>query len=383
MRLRSRSIASRSDSPQTPNINVTPCNVNRRRRQASKRALSVEKRNHVKEEEPIQLDSPNMFDGHDVPVATRRPMPRMGGRKRALAFEEKEDVDFRTPVRVRRLSAFAGSQPVTPTPLCPTARNIYSPIVRFLTPTKENVESPRVALLSPEPCVFAFGTSSPLAEEEDGDEVFSPFTFIKNIPTLSQHSRPAIKDIPPKTRSTPQATLVLDLDETLMFSSLSVIEDAQYTFHTNFQDNKYKVYVILRPYVKEFLEAMSKLFEMFIYTSAKKEYAEKIVDILDPKRKLFRHRLYQEHCCCVLGHYVKDLSVLERDPMRTVILDNAPHTYPYHLMNMIPIKSWFGDEDDRELQRLIPHLEKLAEAEDVREVLKRRTDHFHRLLSED
>ena len=26
-----------------------------------------------------------------------------------------------------------------------------------------------------------------------------------------------------------------------MFSSLSVIEDAQYTFHTNFQDNKYKV----------------------------------------------------------------------------------------------------------------------------------------------
>lgn len=43
------------------------------------------------------------------------------------------------------------------------------------------------------------------------------------------------------------------------------------------------------------------------------------------------HRLYQEHCCCVLGHYVKDLSVLERDPMRTVILDNAPHTYPYHV----------------------------------------------------
>lgn len=113
------------------------------------------------------------------------------------------------------------------------------------------------------------------------------------------------------------------------------------------------------------------------------------------------HRLYQQNCCCVLGHYVKDLSVLQRDPMRTVILDNAPHTYPYHvrilpqlrpflvkyppscppqvksnltlpsplgflfplqLMNMIPVKSWFGEEDDQELQRLIPHLEKLAEA---------------------
>ncbi|XP_042560065.1 CTD small phosphatase-like protein 3 [Clupea harengus] len=383
MRLRSRSISLESESPPTPN--VKQCNANRRRQQASKRTPSVEKQDQVKGEEPTQLDSPDVFDAHDVPVATRRPMPRMVGRKRALPFEDKADVDFRTPVRVRhqRLNTLAESQPATPTPLCLTARNIYSPIVRFLTPTKENVESPQGPLRSPEPCVFAFGTISPLTEEEDNEEVFSPFTFVKNIPSLSQHSRPTIKDIPPKTRSTPQATLVLDLDETLMFSSLSVIEDAQYTFHTNFQDNKYKVYVILRPYVKEFLQAMSKIFEMFIYTSAKKEYAENIVDILDPKRKLFRHRLYQQNCCCVLGHYVKDLSVLQRDPMRTVILDNAPHTYPYHLMNMIPVKSWFGEEDDQELQRLIPHLEKLAEAEDVREVLKRRTDHFHRLLSED
>lgn len=30
------------------------------------------------------------------------------------------------------------------------------------------------------------------------------------------------------------------------------------------------------------------LFQMFVYTSAKKEYAEKIVDILDPNKKLFR-----------------------------------------------------------------------------------------------
>lgn len=40
-------------------------------------------------EEPTQLDSPDVFDAHDVPVATRRPMPRMVGRKRALPFEDK------------------------------------------------------------------------------------------------------------------------------------------------------------------------------------------------------------------------------------------------------------------------------------------------------
>ncbi|XP_016337285.1 CTD small phosphatase-like protein 2-A [Sinocyclocheilus anshuiensis] len=122
---------------------------------------------------------------------------------------------------------------------------------------------------------------------------------------------------------------------------------------------------------------------MFVYTSAKKEYAEKTVDILDPNKKLFRHRLYQDDCACVLGHYIKDLTVLERDLSKTVILDNAPHTFPYHLMNMIPIKSWVGDQEDRELQKLIPYMEKLVHADDIRNVLKKRTDHFHRLLSED
>lgn len=28
---------------------------------------------------------------------------------------------------------------------------------------------------------------------------------------------------------------------------------------------------------------------MFVYTSAKKEYAEMIVDILDPRKKIFRY----------------------------------------------------------------------------------------------
>lgn len=44
-----------------------------------------------------------------------------------------------------------------------------------------------------------------------------------------------------------------------------------------------------------------------------------------------RHRLYQEDCACVLGHYIKDLSILGRDLAKTAVLDNAPHTYPYHV----------------------------------------------------
>ncbi|XP_034531763.1 CTD small phosphatase-like protein 3 [Notolabrus celidotus] len=336
----------------------------------------------TKDENTLETDPHHSDD--EIPTFRR---PRCRPRKRAIALDDGDHAElaFKTPIRsiLRHERILSEIDPATPRNT--TSRNIYSPIVRFLTPSKENFRCPDSGsnvLMSPEQGFFGFGSVDLLAGDED-DDVFNPFNFIKNVPLQSQHSRLRPRDIPPKTRSTPEATMVIDLEETLMFSSLSVIQDAEYTFHTAFQDHQYKAYMILRPHVKEFLQSMAKTYELFVYTCAKKEYAEKILNILDPQRKLFRHRLYQEDCACVLGHYIKDLSVLGRDLAKTVVLDNAPHTYPYHLMNTVPIKSWSGESDDRELQKLIPSMERLSAADDFREVLKKRKDHFHRLLSED
>lgn len=379
MRLRSqKTVTACSETPPRTNRRRPNKDTPRRTRlSASVNESSLQTRG----EETVDNDS-----DEEVPTMTRRVLPRGRARKRAIAVDDREtDLAFKTPVRpiMRHERILSEIDPASPRNT--TARNIYSPIVRFLTPSKENMKcagSGNNVLMSPEQGVFGYGSIDLLAGDED-DDVFNPFNFIKNIPSQSQHSLPRLRDIPPKTRSTPEATLVIDLEETLMFSSLSVIQEAEFTFHTAFQDHRYKVYMILRPHVKEFLEAMSKIYELFVYTCAKKEYAEKILDILDPQRKLFRHRLYQDDCACVLGHYVKDLSVLGRDLAKTVVLDNAPHTYPYHLMNTLPIKSWSGESQDRELQKLIPYMEKLSAAEDFQEVLKKRKDHFHRLLSED
>ncbi|KAJ3599925.1 hypothetical protein NHX12_033879 [Muraenolepis orangiensis] len=373
MRLRSRSTAeatatTRSTRARSSVLIRTPTTATRR----------PTPRTRVLRDVFVDLGTPVSDD--EVPVATRWPRER----KRAIAVNDATqdtDHDFTTPIRsqTRRRELLAKTGQTTPRNSA--SRSIYSPLVRFLTPSKENGSVGRDILLSPEQFVFSYGSMGLLAGE-DTEDVFSPFTFIKNIPARSQQCRPSPLDIPPKTRSTPNGTLVLDLDETLLFSSLNVIENADYTFNTTFQDHQYKVYVVLRPYVKEFLQAMTKVYEMFVYTSAKKGYAEKLLDILDPRRKLFRHRLYQDNCTCVLGHYIKDLTMLERDLSKTVILDNAPHTYPYHLINTVPIKSWTGEQDDRELQRLIQYMEKLSSAEDFRDVLKRRKDHIHRLLTE-
>ncbi|XP_037106014.1 CTD small phosphatase-like protein 3 isoform X1 [Syngnathus acus] len=337
-------------------------------------------------ETPLQDKVEVLSDSEDVPPMRRRVLPCRWPRKRAIATVVKEtDAVLETPPRsiLRHERILSEMDPASP--YNSTTQKISTPIVRFLTPSKENQDyksEENNVMMSPEQGVFGYGSIDLLVGDAD-NHIFSPFTFIKNLPSQSHYSQPRLPDIPPKTRSTPESTLVVDLDETLMFGSLNVIDNAEYTFQTAFQDHQYKVYVILRPHVKEFLQSVAKAYELFVYTCAKREYAEKILDILDPQRKLFRHRLYQDECSCVLGHYVKDLGVLGRDLTKTVVLDNAPHTYPNHLMNTLPIKSWSGESDDRELQKLIPYMEKLSAAEDFREVLKKRKDHFHRLLSED
>ncbi|XP_066551922.1 CTD small phosphatase-like protein 3 isoform X1 [Amia ocellicauda] len=374
MDLRSRRIP--ASSPKDPESPTTP-----RQRPRPKRAPPSAKSGR----EPVRAlavreRTVSECSSHDSEVvihsSPKSPFMQTRRKRRALIMDDSED--FKTPVRRRQLRV--RYQMDIDSPKNAAVRNIYSPIVRFLSPEQSDKRTPRPDAVSPIQCVIEY--SCVMVEDEE-EEVFNPYDFIKNIPSQSQQSKSRTRDIPVKTRSAPEATLVLDLDETLVYSSLKEIEDAEHTFSTRFQDQEYKVFLKVRPHAREFLESMAKRFEIFIYTSAKKAYAEKILDILDPQRKIIRHRLYQDDCFCISGHYIKDLTVLKRDLAKTVIVDNTPHVVPYHLMNMIPIQSWFGNRDDRELLTLIPYLEKLSDAKDFRQVLKRRTDHLHRLLSKD
>ena len=194
--------------------------------------------------------------------------------------------------------------------------------------------------------------------KEESDE-FNPFFFIKSLPPYEDVVKNRIVPIllPKRTRRSHPVTLVLDLDETLVHCSIEPIDDADLQFEVNFGGLMYHVYVRKRPHLEQFLEVVSKQFEVLVFTASQRVYAEKLLNLIDPTRKFIKHRLYRDSCLDVCDNFLKDLNVLGRDLSKTIIVDNSPHAFGYQISNGIPIESWFEDKKDVELLNLLPVLD--------------------------
>ncbi|KAJ1676506.1 CTD small phosphatase-like protein 2, partial [Spiromyces aspiralis] len=139
-----------------------------------------------------------------------------------------------------------------------------------------------------------------------------------------------------------------------------------------FDGNTFQVHCLLRPKYREFLERASQLFEVVLFTASQQAYADKLMNRIDPQRKLVRYRLFRDSCVNVCENYIKDLSILGRDPGKVVIVDNTPQAFGYQLSNGIPIKSWYNDRSDNELMRVMAFLETLVGQDDVRPLVESR-----------
>lgn len=114
---------------------------------------------------------------------------------------------------------------------------------------------------------------------------------------------------------------------------------------------------------------MCELYEVVIFTASTSNYADKVLDELDPERRA-PHRLYRQHCTLINCDFVKDLSQLGRDLKDVIIVDNLASCYALQPCNGIPILTWTDNKSDRELDRLSSILELLAKVDDVRDYLR-------------
>jgi len=165
-------------------------------------------------------------------------------------------------------------------------------------------------------------------------------------------------------------TLVLDLDETLVHSQFlpfPIKSDA--ILKINIQEQVQDIHVLIRPGVQTFLQRLSKLYEIVIFTASVSKYADPLLDLLD-KDNYCSFRLFREHCTMIGVTFVKDLNKLGRDLKDVIIVDNSPLSYSFNKENGIPILTWFSDKNDKELLNLIPILEFLSCVNDVRDYIK-------------
>ncbi|KAI9096974.1 HAD-like domain-containing protein [Phlyctochytrium arcticum] len=133
--------------------------------------------------------------------------------------------------------------------------------------------------------------------------------------------------------------------------------------------------VATRPGVKQFLANLSRYYEVVIFTSSPAWLAQPVCQALDPHFFYAMYRLFREHTQLVDGAYVKDISQLNRDVSKTIILDNIPEHYQLQPENGVKLSTWKGERDDRELRKLETFFEELYVfmtvygIEDVRPIL--------------
>ena len=82
-----------------------------------------------------------------------------------------------------------------------------------------------------------------------------------------------------------------------------------------------RVYSVKRFGLDSFLFEMSQLYELIVFTASQKQYADKVVQEIDPKKRI-SHVLNRDHCIVINKiYYLKNLKILGRDLKQVILVD--------------------------------------------------------------
>ena len=189
-------------------------------------------------------------------------------------------------------------------------------------------------------------------------------------------------------------SLVLDLDETLIFTSFQPLINSDICFEIDLgidEQNNSKaknskiyslrkmpkisktIYLSKRPYLELFLSELYPFYEICVFSASSEKYASPIIDIIDTK-KVITKKFFRKDCLHLNNSetfsYIKDLEKIDKNYNDIIIIDDNVSSFVLQKENGIPIKSWRGDQEDIELLKLIPILKNLSGFYDVRTEIK-------------
>lgn len=131
--------------------------------------------------------------------------------------------------------------------------------------------------------------------------------------------------------------IVLDLDHTLIFSAEIPAASTKDPFNDSISsqqsylavstdqvaNNGKQYHVYKRPYLDQFLKAMSEMGTLHIFTASIKAYADPIIDAIDPQGYI-TGRYYREHCVLdKKGQLIKNMDVVTKNAKKLIIIDDS------------------------------------------------------------
>jgi len=155
----------------------------------------------------------------------------------------------------------------------------------------------------------------------------------------------------------PKYTLVIELPHVLVAP--------EWTYSTGYRFKK-------RPALAYFLDVVGyPNFEVVIYTTENHSTAHPLIDSIDTSQRIM-YRLCREAHKYKGGHYIKDLSRLNRDLSKVILIDFDPNSFQLNPENVLRVPKWNGDMDDTTLVDLAELLKMIHvnNVDDVRPTLQ-------------
>ena len=171
--------------------------------------------------------------------------------------------------------------------------------------------------------------------------------------------------------------VLLDLDETLIHGDfqeeyLNDIDhpyDKIIKFTSLDEQEEVSVGIFIRNGVQKFLEEISKIFDIGIFTASSKDYADAVINYLEPNNEFIKFRLYRNSCIKVNNISIKDLRIIGVDLKNIVLIDNNMYSFANQLGNGILINSFYYDKNDYDLFSVMSYLlTYIAPTDDVRKI---------------